>query len=87
MNEKIKELETRAKNRSQYLIAILCNKTNRTSDEITEIEKQEIFNETLAFLVIQECIDVVQDINQEYDGGSTTVNAADEIKQHFGIEE
>lgn len=38
-----------------------------------------------AELIIQECVEVVRDINQEYDGGSTVVNAADEIKEHFGI--
>jgi len=85
MNERIQALEARAKNRSQYLLAILCNKTNRTSTEITEAEKQELFNETFASLIIQECMDVVQDINQEYDGGSTTVNAAEEISEYFGI--
>lgn len=85
MNERIKELEARAKNRSQYLLAILCNKTNRTSDEITEAEKQEVFNETFASLIIQECIDIVENINQEHDGGSTTVNAAEEIAEYFGV--
>lgn len=38
-----------------------------------------------AELIIQECMDVVKDINQEYDGGSTVVNAAEEIKEHFKI--
>lgn len=42
--------------------------------------------EMFADLIIRECADVVADINQDYDGGSTTVNAAEEIKQHFGIE-
>jgi hypothetical protein len=44
------------------------------------------FSEFFADLIIRECADVVADINQDYDGGSTTVNAAEEIKQHFGIE-
>ena len=42
--------------------------------------------EMFAELIVRECADVVADINQDYDGGSTTVNAAEEIKQHFGIE-
>ena len=40
-----------------------------------------------AELIVRECMDVVRDINQEYDGGSTVVNAAQEIAEHFGIEE
>ena len=43
--------------------------------------------EKFAELIVRECMDVVRDINQEYDGGSTVVNAADEIKEHFGVEE
>lgn len=39
-----------------------------------------------AELIIRECMDVVRDINQEYDGGSTVVNAANEIKEHFGVD-
>ena len=38
-----------------------------------------------AELIVKECMDLVRDINQEYDGGSTVVNAADEIKEHFGV--
>ena len=40
-----------------------------------------------AELIVRECMDVVRDINQEYGGGSTVVNAAQEIAEHFGIEE
>lgn len=42
--------------------------------------------EMFAELIVRECADIVRDINQDYDGGATTVNAAEEIKQHFGIE-
>ena len=48
---------------------------------------EELNPEKFAELIIRECMDVVRDINQEYDGGSTVVNAAEEIKQHFGVEE
>ena len=42
--------------------------------------------ETFAGSIIRECMYVVRDINQEYDGGSTVVNAADKIRTHFGID-
>jgi hypothetical protein len=38
-----------------------------------------------AELLIRECMDIVCDINQEYDGGSTVVNAAEEIREYFGV--
>ena len=47
----------------------------------------EFYNEKFAELIVRECMDVVRDINQEYDGGSTVVNAAEEIRDHFGVEE
>lgn len=47
---------------------------------------EDLNPEKFAELIIRECMDVVRDINQEYDGGSTVVNAAEEIKQHFGVE-
>ncbi len=42
--------------------------------------------ESFAELIVRECIEVVRDIQQDYDGGSTTVFASDEIKQHFGLD-
>jgi hypothetical protein len=42
--------------------------------------------EKFAELLIRECMDIVRDINQEYDGGSTVVNAAEEIREYFGVE-
>lgn len=86
MNEKFNELEARAKNRSQYLLAVFCDKTNRKTNEVTDAEKQELFNKTFMELILQECIDVVEDINQEYDAGEWSVNAADEIREYFGVE-
>jgi hypothetical protein len=41
--------------------------------------------EKFAELLIRECMDIVCDINQEYDGGSTVVNAAEEIREYFGV--
>lgn len=78
MNERIRELEARAKNRSQYLLAILCNKTNRTTDEVTAAEKQELFNETFASLIIQECIEALD----EADG---SVHHEQCLQEHFGV--
>jgi hypothetical protein len=55
--------------------------------EYSEMAQDVWFNkEKFAELIVRECMDVVRDINQEYDGGSTVVNAADEIKEHFGVE-
>jgi hypothetical protein len=39
----------------------------------------------LADLLIRECADVVSDIIADYDGGSYTVSAAEEIREYFGI--
>lgn len=89
MNENTKSLIDRATNRSQYLLAVLATKTNRTSTEITEQEKQEVFNQTLVNLTVQECADIVEgftieqevalDDYQEYE-------ASEVLTQHFGVE-
>ena len=86
MNQLIKEIEARATNRTQYLLAVEASKTGRKSSDITEQEKVSMFNRVFAELIVQECMDVVRDINQEHDGGDTVVNAADEIREHFGVE-
>lgn len=41
----------------------------------------------LAERIVRECMDVVRGINQEHYGGDTVVNAAEEIAEHFGVEE
>ena len=41
-----------------------------------QFRTDEVF-ERFAELIIRECMDVVRDINQDYDGGSTVVNAAE----------
>ena len=88
MNERIRELEARAKHRSQYLLSVLCNKTNRKSTEITEQEKQEIFSQTFAELIVLECIEQASISNghgnNQWDKALTF--AADNIKKHFGVE-
>jgi hypothetical protein len=40
----------------------------------------------LADLLIRECADVVSDIIADYDGGSYTVSAAEEIREYFGMD-
>lgn len=62
------------------------------SDEVLQSETEDVkveipkaFIDQFAELIVRECMDVVRDINQEYDGGSTVVNAADEIKDYFGV--
>lgn len=82
MNERIRELEARAKHRSQYLLSVLCNKTNRKSTEITEQEKQEIFSQTFAELIVQEATDIVYDLLDDNTGAEVVVR----VKEHFGVE-
>lgn len=74
MNKKIKEISEKAAIRFGY------------HPEHPRIDTAVIIPsdlEKFAEFLIQECMDVVKDINQEYDGGSTVVNAAEEIKEHF----
>ena len=73
MNERIKELAQKAG------VSFLME-----DDHSMVMNGKDL--EMFADLIIRECADVVADINQDYNGGSTTVNAAEEIKQHFGIE-
>lgn len=75
MNQKIKSMAEEAR---------VMDRMMRRSDGYYLSREEDI--EKFAKLIVRECMDVVRDINQEYDGGSTVVNAADEIKQHFGIE-
>ena len=82
MNERIKELVKKSGGEVWQRIE---------SNGVLNKEAYIIFDppeslEKLVKLVVLECMDVVRDINQEYDGGSTVVNAADEIKEHFGVE-
>jgi hypothetical protein len=90
MNEAVKSLIDRAKNRSQYLLAVLATTTNRTSAEITEQEKQQVFNQTLVCLTVQECIDIVEGFEttqevalDEY----VDYEASDVLNKHFGVKE
>jgi len=89
MNEAVESLIARAKNRSQYLLAVLGTKTNRTSTEITEQEKQEVFNQTLVSLTVQECADIVEGftIDQEVALDEyVEYEASDVLNKHFGVE-
>lgn len=79
MNEKFNELEARAQNRSQYLLAVLCDKTNRKTNEVTDAEKQELFNKTFLELILQECVDALD----EADG---SVHHSECLLKHFGVE-
>jgi hypothetical protein len=78
MNERIRELELEA-------IAYADSKVP-ANDRYNDIY-HSIVRRMLVELIVRECMKVVRDINQEYDGGSTVVNAADEIAEHFGVEE
>ena len=74
MNERIREL---------------LNQATQYADSLGPIDGAEWCDaeySKFAELIIRECMDVVCDINQEYDGGSTVVNAAEVIKEYFGIE-
>ena len=90
MNERIKEITDRSKNRSQYLLSVLCNKTNRTSTEITDIEKQEVFNDTFANLIIQETLDIVDSHTEVFQTERDLVlieHIKKSLNKHFGVEE
>lgn len=81
MNEKIKELAVRA-----GVWKVQPPHFTNTNNPIDFPVSVNAGLETFAELLIRECADVVKDINKEYDGGSTVVNASDEIKQYFDIE-
>lgn len=78
MNERIAELEARANNRAQYLLAVEASKSGRKSADITEQEKVAMFNRVFAELIVQEGCQKLED-----DG---MVEVAIELKQHFGFE-
>lgn len=79
MNERIKDLAEEA-----IRLSVVHTEVYRPDGYLNGVSKE--FADKFAELIIKECTNVVVDINQDYDGGSTTVNAAEEIKQHFGIE-
>ena len=81
MNERIKELAEQAGNHYRTTTPGADTFTNPVYGVIPKK-----FLDKFAELIVRECMDVVCDINQEYDGGSTVVNAAEEIKSHFGVE-
>lgn len=85
MNEAVESLIARAQNRSQYLLAVLATKTNRTSAEITEQEKQEVFNQTLVSLTVQECVDIANEYDAPKMSGPGMI-IGNRIEEHFGIE-
>ena len=76
-------------------IRLLAEQADRWAQKMTRSDDprygdrpvSDLFDEKFAELIVRECMDVVRHINQDYDGGSTTINAADEIKEHFGVEE
>jgi hypothetical protein len=88
MNERIKELAEQA---GEYVNAVYTPPVrSKTPDKIWEdghVDWHTQFNQKFAELLIRECMDIVRDINQEYDGGSTVVNAAEEIREYFGVKE
>ena len=80
MNQKFNELKARAKNRSQYLLAVLCDRTNRKPNEVTDAERQELFEKTFMELILQECTSALD----EADGA---VHHSECLSVHFGVEQ
>lgn len=74
MNERIAELEARANNRAQYLLAVEASKSGRKSTDITEQEKVAMFNRVFAELIVQDCLDCADEPSHS------------QIKAYFGVE-
>jgi hypothetical protein len=72
MNERIRELADEAAKYS----ATMFLPTGENGDEL--------FIEKFAELIVQECIDTVLDSSVEY---TTRPRIAEELKEHFGVEE
>jgi len=72
MNERIRELAVEAAKYS----ATMFLPTGENGDEL--------FIEKFAELIVQECIDTVLDSSVEY---TTRPRIAEELKEHFGVEE
>lgn len=80
--EKFKKAHTMNEELVQRIVDQCVVKRERHGTTVDVLQSRKF-----AELIVRECMDVVRDINQEYDGGSTVVNAAQEIAEHFGIEE
>ena len=88
MNERIKELYEQAHDIEKNTLYFICPTMGPDVPlQVSREEEIRLFNhEKFALLIIRDCMDVVCDINQEYDGGSTVVNAAELIKEYFEVE-
>ncbi len=82
VREKFKKAHTMNEELVQRIVDQCVVKRERHGTTVDVLQSRKF-----AEMIVRECMDVVRDINQEYDGGSTVVNAAQEIAEHFGIKE
>ena len=80
MNEQIRELAVQAKEYARSHVAD-CRRFGYYM-EYNEYELR--FEKKFAELIVKECIDTVLDCTVEY---STRPQIADELREHFGVEE
>ncbi len=82
VREKFKKAHTMNEELVQRIVDQCVVKRERHGTTVDVLQSRKF-----AEMIVRECMDVVRDINQEYDSGSTVVNAAQEIAEHFGIKE
>ena len=97
MNSNVSELIVRARNRSQYLTAILARSTDRKMSDLSDAERDEMYSRVLIELTMQQCVEYIESYRIPV-GNSASGELAcewtydalkeirDEIHQHFGVE-
>ena len=80
MNERIRELATRARYDSTIEKCYLEEIHNR---EITPVEYQDIYDKRFAELIVGECINCLNPLSRNH---SMVGAAQDTIREHFGVE-
>ena len=84
MNERIKELAVQARNYAldEKRIYERMHNTEQCMEEY-----REVYNEKFAELIVGECAKIVEDSTWNLPHGYKTVDQANLVKQHFGVEE
>jgi len=81
MNERIKELAEQATTKISFRLD--PNTYKHIDDPEGDFERVEFDKQKFAELIVRECADLVDTLNEAYDAPST---AGKFIKAHFGIE-
>jgi len=79
MNERIRELVRQA-----VISVDIVTGNEALDDELAKMYIPDCFSEKFAELIVRECIDTVLDSSVEY---ATRPQIAEELKEHFGVEE